>query len=166
MPWKWLACFLLPLTIFSSEIVYTIPPTNFAPKMTVSGCFCESNGDILLLLRQEDRSSASTWCLPAGKIAMQESPINAAIRHLKVATGICVEQSACSMFKKFYLRLPDKDFELYLFKINLDKRPEIDLNKKEHIAFKWVSSSEAFSLPLIPGADIYLKKLMEEKKPQ
>jgi len=162
---KWLAALLLPLLLCASQVVYTIPPADFASKMTVSGCFCERNGKILLLLRKDDRSSGNTWCLPAGKIQMQESPIAAATRHLKLATGISLEHADCSMFKKFYVRLPDKDFELYLFKISLSEEPSILLNNREYSNFSWVSSSEAFNLPLIAGAEIYLKQLFEKKDP-
>lgn len=96
---------------------------------------------------------------------MQESPIAAAIRHLKQATGVSLEQADCSMFKKFYLRLPDKDFELYLFKISLTEDPQVLLNKEEYSKFIWASPSEAFTLPLIPGAEIYLKQIFDKKSP-
>lgn len=119
---------------------------------------------MLLLLRNTERTSGNTWSLPAGKILLNEAPITAAIRRLKEETGIRVRQEDLSMFKKFYVRLPDKDFELYLFIARLSTAQEVLLNKEENQNFKWVTLEETAEMPLIPGADIYLK-LLSNKKP-
>jgi 8-oxo-dGTP pyrophosphatase MutT (NUDIX family) len=159
--WKLFLLALLCLWRVNGE-VYHIPPSDFSSKMIVSGCFCESNGKFLLLLRGANRSWGNTWCLPAGKIFLSESPIAACVRQMKQETGILLAQEDLSLFRKFYVRLPDKDFELYLFEAKLAFAPGVDLNLKEYSAFKWVSITEAFSLPLIPGADVYMK-LRSEK---
>ncbi len=158
-----LCCFVMSL--HSSQIVYAMPPSNFISKMTVSGCFCEKEGKILLLLRKAERTSGNTWGLPAGKILLNESPIAAAVRRLKEESGIDLPQEEFSMFKKFYIRLPSKDFELYLFKVNLPESQKVILNTTENSAFKWVTLSEALQLPLIPGSEVYMKLLAEKKSP-
>lgn len=158
--------FFLWFSIFSlgaAQVVYTIPPNDFTAKMTVSGCFCEKEGKILLLLRNAERTAGDTWSLPAGKILLNESPIAAAKRRLKEEVGIDLPQEEFSMFRKFYIRLPKKDFEFYLFKVVLVPKQGIILNTTENSSFKWVTLSEALDLPLIPGAEIYMKLLAEKK---
>lgn len=157
-------CLLCCVAEIQAEVVYTIPPHDFVSKMTVSGCFCTQDNKVLLLLRNANRSCGNTWCLPAGKIERSESPVAAAIRNLKKQTGIVLQQNQLSWFKKFYIRLPEKDFELYLFTVELPKNTTIQLDRTEYAAFVWDSLEETLQLPLIPGADTYIKLLFEEKK--
>lgn len=162
--WKIIFClgvFLASLTLQAE--VYHIPPSDFSSKMIVAGCFCENDGKLLLLLRNPERTCGNTWCLPAGRISLSESPITACMRQVKKETGIQLVQEDLSLFKKFYVRLPDKDFELYLFEVKLSSLPKVALNSKENSAYKWVTLSEAFTLPLIPGADVYMKLRAEKK---
>ncbi len=146
----------------AKDVVYSLPPIDFSSKMTVSGCFCKKDGKLLLLLRNPDRTCGNTWCLPAGAIHLSESPISAAQRELKKTTGVQLGQDDLKLFRKFYVRLPDKDFELYLFEANLDDSQVISLNKRESSDFKWVTIEEALTMPLIPGAEIYMKLLSEK----
>lgn len=128
----------------------------------MSGCFCRQDGKFLILLRNEDRSCGNTWCLPARKICRKESPIVAAVRELDEAVGVHCSQEDLTLFKKFYVRLPDKDFELYLFDIAWPQDQKIHLNQEEHADFAWVSLEEALERPLIPGAEVYLRLLSEK----
>ena len=155
--------FLYTCGICASEVVYTIPPSDFASTMTVSGCFCRQGDKFLVLFRHPDRSCGNTWCLPAKKIETKGSPIAAAVQELKAELGLSCSQEELSLFKKFYVRLPNKDFELYLFEVNWPKGQEIILNKQEHTGFAWVSLQEALTLPLIPGAEVYIRLLFEKK---
>jgi 8-oxo-dGTP pyrophosphatase MutT (NUDIX family) len=143
--------------------VYHIPPSDFSSKMIVSGCFCEQDGKFLLLLRSAERTCGNTWCLPAGRIFLNESPIAGCVRQMKEELGIQLAQEELALVRKFYIRLPDKDFELYLFGVKFTKNPKVSLNYRESSAFKWVTLEEALALPLIPGADIYIKVCAEKK---
>ncbi len=157
-------CLFCRLLNAKTEVVYTIPPHDFMSKMTVSGCFCTEGDKVLLLLRNPNRTCGNTWCLPAGKITRSESPIGAAIRYLKKEAGVVLQQNQLSWFKKFYIRLPEKDFELYLFKVELPKNVIIQLDETEHTDYKWATLSKVLNLCLIPGADVYIKLLFEEKR--
>ncbi|MBM3198281.1 MAG: NUDIX hydrolase [Chlamydiae bacterium] len=154
---------LFSYSLFASEVVYTIPPPDFSSKMIVSGCFCTQEGKFLILLRNEQRSCGNTWCLPARKIAKKESPITAAVRELEHSVGVRCSQDDLTLFRKFYVRLPDKDFELYLFEMRWPKGNEVQLEEQEHKAFAWVSLEEALNKPLIPGAEVYFRLLLEKK---
>ena len=143
----------------AAEEVYTIPPSNFVAKMTVSGCFCTKEGKCLVLLRGDGRSSSNTWCLPARAIGRKESPIAAAVRELHDDLGLDCLQEELQLFRKFYVRLPEKDFELYLFAVPWPRDMEVHLEGKDHIDYAWVSLEEALTLPLIPGAEVYFRLL-------
>ncbi|MFM2303225.1 MAG: hypothetical protein RLZZ135_632 [Cyanobacteriota bacterium] len=67
--------------LFRSELGY------ITPKVGVSAAIFNSDGEILLVLRTDDRS----WCLPCGWAEVRETPQQSVAREVLEETGFVVE---------------------------------------------------------------------------
>ncbi len=137
-------------------MIYLDPPENFIPKLEIISCFVESDGEVLLLHRQDYKPQGDTWGVPAGKIDQGESEVQAMARELHEETGIELIQDQLEYFKKVYVRYPDYDFTYTIFHTKLDTRPEVVIAPKEHKEFKWINPKAALGMPLIQDLDACL----------
>lgn len=141
-------------------MIYQIAPRDFKPEFEVVSCFCEYNGEILLLRRMQARKDAysSKWGLPAGKVRPQESLVEAVIREVKEETGINLYPNELIYLDKVYVRYPEYDYHFHSFITKLVTRPEILLNPKEHDDFVWAYPSKILTMDLILDGDEVFKK--------
>jgi 8-oxo-dGTP diphosphatase len=151
--------------LVADEVVFVDhPPENFHPQMEVAGCFCKRDDRLLLLLRHPRKPQGNTWCLPGGKIQLNESPKHAVIREVREETGLCLASKSILPFDKVYIRFPNCDFVLHLFEVELEEQEVLSLNREESLDFRWVTISEALSMPLILGAEVYVKMFAKNEK--
>lgn len=135
-----------------AAIVYLDPPADFLPRAEVGGCFCESEGKLLFLLRSSHKPQGNTWCVPGGKLEQGETPQAAVLREVMEETGLLLAEEALRYCQKVYVRFPDRDIVLHLFRAPLAAIPsELSIAPDEHSTYRWVTFDEAVSLPLIPG---------------
>lgn len=136
----------------TSPFIFIDPPESFSSKFEVAGCYCEHEGKLLYMLRNPQKPEGNTWCVPGGKLETGETAIDAVVREVKEETGISLSEKSLVYCQKVYVRLPQKDFVLHLFKARLDEVPEkFNIALDEHIAFRWVTCKQAFEMSLIPG---------------
>jgi 8-oxo-dGTP pyrophosphatase MutT (NUDIX family) len=136
----------------SSIEVHESPPDDFAPKVQVAGCYLEIDNKLLLLQTADGKLEARNWGVPAGKLEENETPENAAIRELFEETGIALEHpSQMQHLNSLYIRKPEFDYVYYLFKVQLDQIPNVQLSK-EHRHYTWATVSDMEELPLMQGA--------------
>lgn len=135
-----------------SNYIYEDPPEGFSSEMEVAGCFCEHEGKVLYLLRNAEKPQGNTWCLPGGKLEKGESPREAVIREVKEETGLELSAESLSFCRKLFVRFPNSEFTLHLFRSSFTALPEkLELAQKEHSNYRWVTYEEALQLPLING---------------
>ncbi len=128
------------------------PPADFHPKMHAAGCFLECNHEILYLKRSKDREEGETWCIPGGKIEVDESPKNAAIREIFEEVGIELDERTLFFLGVLYMRLPSGlDYTFHMFHQEFSSKPLVHLNLIEHSEALWTPLSEIETLPLIRG---------------
>jgi len=135
-------------------MIHKRPPDNFKPMYEIVSCFVENDAEFLLLHRHTNKSEGDLWGVPAGKIEIDERPIDAMVRELAEETGINAKASQLSFFDKVYVRYPSgKDFVYIMYHMSLEKRPYIRLSTKEHKDFKWVSPNTCLNMSLVTDLD-------------
>ncbi len=133
--------------------IHLDPPEQFFPKMQVAGCYCEYDGKILMLLRSPHKPQGNTWCAPGGKLEAAETPDQALIRELKEEIDLDITGLPLNYCRPVFVRFPQLDFVLHLYRVHLDQLPCLNIAREEHQDYCWVSPEEALELPLIPGGD-------------
>ncbi len=146
------------------DYVYTTPPEGFFPKMEVAGCFCEYGGKVLLLLRNPQKPQGNTWCIPGGKLEKGETPAQAILREVREETGLSIPEASLTYCRKVFVRFPETEFVLHLFRTHLKEIPaELNVSGDEHSSYLWATYEEALKLPLIPGGGECMRLAFQEK---
>lgn len=151
------AIFLLLPSIGSAEPVFLEQPSEFQASMSVAGCFCVYQGKILFLHRNPGKPQGETWCVPGGKLEEGETAEQAVIREVMEEVGIDLNGKPLTYCRKVFVRFPDREFILHLFRVQLEEEPQLNVAEQEHQSYRWVTMEEALKLPLIPGGDQCLK---------
>ncbi len=131
-------------------MIYKSPPQNFCSVMEVVSCLCESNGEILLLLRHDKKPYGNTWCLPGGKIDKGEARLDAIVREVKEETGLILNKEKITCLNTLYVRYPEYDFVYHIHKTILNNKPEVNIKHDEHKDKQWLFPTNALKLDLIP----------------
>lgn len=144
-------------------MIFFQKPADFKPIFEVVSCFCEHEGKILLLLRQDHSLQGNTWGTPAGKMEAGESITEAMLREIKEETGFTPKEDQFDFNDTLYVRYDDYDFVYHMFSAPLRDQIEVVINKKEHKDFCWVTPQEALQLPLVKDMDACVKLLFQIK---
>ncbi|MBU2637983.1 MAG: NUDIX hydrolase [Nanoarchaeota archaeon] len=135
-------------------MIYKDIPENFNPRHEAVGCFCQLEGKMLLLLRQDWLPEGNKWGAPGGKIDPEDkTPVYAARRELWEETGILLPEDNFIPFCKFYVRYPDYDFTYEMFSIELEKPEAVIVTPKEHKGFYWARPHTSLKMRLVLGMD-------------
>lgn len=147
---------ILKVALCATPQVYVFlePPVDFSPQFEVSGCYCEYQDRILLLLRNPDKPQGNMWCIPGGKVEKNETPETAVIREVWEETGLLLSSELLRYCLKVYVRFPNRDFVLHLFHATLSEVPKtFEVSPQEHIGYRWVFAEDALKMPMIPGGN-------------
>ncbi len=150
-------------------IIFLAPPPNFTPRIEVASSYCMWNGQLLLLKRQSHKSQGNTWGVPAGKLEINEKPVEALQRELIEEIGVEVEQTQLHFFKTLYIRQGSLDFIYHMFYISFAQPITVSLNLEEHQEYQWTLLEKAFEMPLMLGEHETLslfKSFLENLKKQ
>ncbi len=135
--------------------VYEDKPEDFCGKVEAAICYLNLNKKILVLRK----SFKEFWCVPGGKLEACETPEQGAVRELLEETGITA--SGMHSLGPLYVRIPNMDYVLHLFKMELSLEPSVYLSD-EHEEYMWVSPEEMKTIPLVSGGkeamQIYLQR--------
>lgn len=135
---------------------YETKPDHFVADAEGAGCYVEVDGKILLLQRASHKQEAGKWGVPAGKLETNERPEDAAKRELFEETGIIINSDLSSLGTLYY-ETPGMDYIYHLFKIKVDKMPNVILSEESQ-DYAWVPFEEIEKRDLRPGALKALKK--------
>ena len=126
-------------------------PDGFTPKVTVVGCYCECQGEILLLKRSPASYAGEKWCLPGGKREEGESRLEGAKRELHEECGIALLPENLSHLITLYMSFPTYQYDFSIYHCIFQHKPPLHLDLVEHTEAKWCTLAEAYALPLIHG---------------
>lgn len=129
-----------------------------APIRAVAGLLCV--GEDILLVRRNDGAPAfpGYWSCPGGKVEADEAPppprasycgmptedIAALRRELLEELGWDMHQADCRLSLLGRAITPPNQarrFDTAFFRINLDAKPELQLDRREHSTMQWASAS-------------------------
>lgn len=132
-------------------LTFIKPPSDFSPKVEVSGCFCEYEDKLLFLERHPNSPQGGTWGIPSGKHEIGEDALAAVIREVYEETGLIISKDSIDDVGKLYVRHPTIDFIYHMFRYRFHTFPQVTLRLEEHLKLLWVTVDEALRLPLIAG---------------
>lgn len=124
-------------------------PKNFKTDFKVVTCYLEHEGKFLIVKRSKDEVYPSQWCAPGGKMEPGENKRQALVREIKEETGINLDKHKLEFIKTVFVRYPEFDYVFSMFRINLEKKPDIHIDDEQQ-DYAWVTPQEALSYDLVP----------------
>jgi len=143
-------------------------PTDFNPNVIASGCCIIYENKILLLKRHPDKPQGDTWGVPGGKMELNESTRECAIRETHEEAGVDIDDDELKFMGTLYCSVPNGDtpfsYVFHLFQKILKALPVLSIGLEEHMEGSWFTLEEAYNLPLINGGkevlDYYAESLI------
>ncbi|MFA6043100.1 MAG: NUDIX hydrolase [Patescibacteria group bacterium] len=145
-------------------MIFSEPPKDFQPRRPVVGCWVVHDGKFVLLHRPLHKSHGGKWGVPAGKMELGETEVQAMVRELFEETGIQVAEEDLQFFRKVYVRYADSDFAYVMFSLALANAPVIQIRDGEHDAYQWVTPENATDLPLMHDLEECIDMFFPKKK--
>jgi 8-oxo-dGTP pyrophosphatase MutT (NUDIX family) len=132
---------------------YFNKPSSFNPSMKVVICYLINKEETLFLRRSESKFQGCLWTAPGGKIESGEDSLTAIKREVFEETGFDLPQESFILNGTYYIKHPNIDFTIYIYKSYLDEKPAVILSKNEHDRYQWITAKKALNLKLIPDGD-------------
>lgn len=151
---KYLLCALASFFSLSAGMFLEMPE-NFDPKATVACCYLHYQDKVLLLHSRDGKTEGNRWGIPGGKVNKGESLLDAVVREVSEETGYCLDKTKMHFIGKFYIRVPNFDFEYNMFRYT-DEIPnpgDVKIDFQEHKGFTWVTPEDALKMDLITDED-------------
>jgi 8-oxo-dGTP pyrophosphatase MutT (NUDIX family) len=126
-------------------------PDHFELQLEVSTVFMEYNKKILLLRRSRCELSPNTWGIPGGKLEKGETPLEALSREISEELQLKPDPKELKFICACYVRRPNVNYRLHLFRWMLTSLPLIKLNAQEHSDYIWQPLEKFGDLPLLEG---------------
>ena len=137
-------------------MIYPRKPKQFNSSFEVVSCFCEVDGQILLLRRLEHKSQGKKWGVPAGKVNKDEDKVVAMMREINEETGISVLPTDLNYFKSIYVH-HTFDFVYHMYHYQIKQIPQVNISENEHDEYAWALIDDALKLPLVDDLDECIK---------
>jgi 8-oxo-dGTP diphosphatase len=96
---------------------------------------------LVLRRRPDDRSFASMWCLPGGRIELGEAPHQAAVRETEEETGLRIEVRQSLGARAIHLAERQLIFHIHRF-VARTAHAAVRLSD-EHVDARWIDRDEA-----------------------
>lgn len=142
---------------------FTEKPEHLNCDVEVSTVFMEHDHKILLLLRAKCSLSPNTWGVPGGKLEKGESPIEGLIREIQEELGLKATSTDLKHIRTVYVQHPKSEYQLHLFRWELEEKPKITLNPQEHHDYIWQPIEKILDISLLEGQFEALKYAYEKK---
>ena len=143
---------------FSEASVY-LKKVNFH----VVTCFINYNGKFLVLQRARQDKQFGLWGVPGGKVDEEETPRASLSREIFEETGLSISQDAFVFLdKKLSENLCDGTYILYLYYIEISQEPSVQINKKEHLSYKWINLDAFESLDLLISQGLAYRSIRDQ----
>ena len=96
---------------------------------------------LVLRRRPDDRSFAHRWCLPGGRIELDEAPEEGAVRETREETGLVISLEAALGPRRVALPHRGIVFEIHRF-VAIAEHDRVVISE-EHVDARWIGRDEA-----------------------
>lgn len=127
-------------------------PRDFKPEFEVAACFCEHEGEILLLKRHPNKDYGGFWNLPAGKLGQGETAEDAVVREVREETGIALAPEQISRIGTYYDIYPEYSYLFHVFRASVGSK-KVNVKEDEATDYGWFVPHDALKLNLVPDED-------------
>jgi len=103
-------------------------------------------GKILII----KNSYKKNYTVPCGVIGRKEKPIDAAVRELGEEVAIALYPEQLRLAEQFTINQEFKHDHISFFEINLDQKPQFQVDNREVVHAQFMTVEEAGQLPLSP----------------
>lgn len=143
---------------------------GFELKTQISTVFLEHDNHVLLLRRCPQEEQSFTWGIPGGKAEKDEKPLQTLLREVKEETQITLAPNDVVYHGHRYARIPNWDYIVHIYHVQMKDKPAVELNSKEHTAYEWVSIYAFKLMTLLKGQDevfdiVYKDRLWQRVNP-
>lgn len=133
------------------SIIHLSKPSNFKIQCQVSTVFMQYDQKLLVLLRSHSEESSRTWGIPGGKLEVNETPLECLIREIKEELDLSAPKDDLIFKYVAYVNHPKIQYVLYVYQWHLDEMPDIKLNDREHVDYRWQPIKQFHELKLLDG---------------
>ena len=113
-------------------------------------CFIKHKNEYLVLQRGRKDAQFGLWGIPGGKLDQGEAPEKGLSREIFEETGIIISEESFQLLNKAHSVNPfDGSYLLYLYFVELKRKPKILINSDEHLNYKWVDMNNFEKLELL-----------------
>ncbi len=110
------------------------------------GALVECDGKILILQRKYDNYLGGNWDIPGGRLKPGELHLIAMKRELREEVGFITEASTLELIKTFNWNIKNESIIFRTFRLKVSGFPEVKLNPKEHLDYKWITPKECYAM--------------------
>jgi len=129
------------------------------PTVKIAGCFLEYKGRFLILHRNPGGRHGGRWGLPAGKVEQGETENEAVRREVLEETGFLTPFKKFEFLKKITFDFPEKIIYFFVYRVNLESKIKVFLNRRENQDWAWTTGKECYARDdLIDGVRTTLEK--------
>lgn len=82
------------------------------------------------------------WGLPGGGVKINEDSLTAVLRELKEEVGIAPKRNKCNKVGNFEYQSDGLSFVYSLYKVRLNKKPKIKIQKSEITNARWINKKQ------------------------
>jgi 8-oxo-dGTP diphosphatase len=113
------------------------------------------SADRILLVKNSYRRQ---FTLPGGYVRRGESALQAGTRELNEEVGLVVSADDVTAVYNETKLFEDRDDEVTIVELEIEERPEFQVDNREIVWAGWKTLSEALALPLVPHLRDYLER--------
>jgi len=130
-------------------------PADFSFTMEGSGCCIIVHEKVLLLQRSlQHKIQPGTWGIPAGKLEVGETPMQAALREVHEEVGIVLTPDMMHYRGYIYFTVQyaaPLNYRFHVYTVYFQDFPSVIL-EADQVDFCWKIPYEALQLPVFTGA--------------
>lgn len=159
-----------PAFVSAGSEIYLEAPEDFSLDLEVAAAHVEYQDKVLCLKRAFGKSEENLWGMPAGKKEAGETIDQTVVRELYEETGIVFPKEKTDKVGHLYIRKKNCDYVYHIFRVKLQKMPEVQISPREHQDYQWVTYDELLNLPLMDAAHeafcYYHSQLSHRERPK
>ena len=134
-----------------------LPKTRKTIEVVALAMQLTENGTYLLARRGPDESGAGKWEFPGGKIESGETQQQALVREIQEELNLQIQPSELVYLGQNFHAYPSADILIFLWKLQVDKKPQMQL--LDHDMTAWLQPAEMQEISLSPGDKPFISLL-------
>lgn len=144
----------------------TLDKQSKPPPFQVVTCFLQKQNKILALQRARQDIQHNLWGIPGGKLDKGEDPILGLIREIEEETGSKLDPKIFLLLGKARSKTQcDGEYGLYLYHASVPENFSVNIDPREHHAYRWVTLNEFESMELLTAQGEAFKLIKKQLYP-